>query len=466
MATTTADNIQIIGGVDTHQDLHTAAVVSHDGTVLGTESFSTTRAGYRAMLRWFRSHGELLRVGVESTGTYGAGITRHLALSGIPVLEVTGPDPASRRAKGKDDALDAISAAEAARTRRRVQVAKDRSGSVEALRVLRTTRKTAIKCRRAALQQLYNTIVAAPEEVRDQVRNLTRMQRLRTCAAWRPDTVGYRDPVVATKLSLKSLARRILDINDEIAELDRFIVPLVEELAPSLLELEGVGTENAGAVMVAVGDNPDRLRSEASFAMMCGVCPIPASSGKTQRHRLNRGGNRQANSALHMVVVCRMRTDERTRAYVARRTLEGLSKREIMRCLKRYVARDLPRTHRPIECLTNMRASRDRNTPRSTSATAAASPVCARRPDRSATATITRCARVSSRRWNASCWTGVGSGPTPRHAWPSSSSSRDGTIPAGGTRPSAICHLSTTKGASYPPLAQIHNRPRNRGNSS
>ena len=367
MATTTADKIQIIGGVDTHQDLHTAAVVSHDGTVLGTESFSTTRAGYRAMLRWFRSHGELLRVGVESTGTYGAGITRHLALSGIPVLEVTGPDPASRRAKGKDDALDAIAAAEAARTRRRVQVAKDRSGAVEALRVLRTTRKTAIKCRRAALQQLHNTIVAAPEEVRDQVRNLTRMQRLRTCAAWRPDTVGYRDPVVATKLALKYLARRILDLNDEIAELDRFIVPLVEELAPNLLELEGVGTENAGAIMVAVGDNPDRLRSEASFAMMCGVCPIPASSGKTQRHRLNRGGNRQANSALHMVVVCRMRIDQRTRAYVARRTLEGLSKPEIMRCLKRYVARprDLPRPQGPIECLTNMRASEGANMSRS-----------------------------------------------------------------------------------------------------
>ena len=263
-----------------------------------------------------------------ATGTYGAGITRHLALSGIPVLE--GPDPASRRAKGKDDTLDAIAAAEAARTRRRVQVAKDRSGAVEALRVLRTTRKTAIKCRRAALQQLHNTIVAAPEEVRDQVRNLTRMRRLRTCAAWRPDAVGYRDPVVATKLSLKYLARRILDLNDEIAELDRFIVPLVEELAPSLLELEGVGTENAGAVMVAVGDNPDRLRSEASFAMMCGVCPIPASSGKTQRHRLNRGGNRQANSALHMVAVCRMRTDQRTRAYVAREPRK-LSKREIMR---------------------------------------------------------------------------------------------------------------------------------------
>ena len=343
MATTTADSTEIIGGVDTHQDLHTAAIVDLDGAVLGTESFSTTRAGYRAMLRWFRSHGELLRVGVESTGSYGAGITRHLALAGVPVLEVTGPDPASRRAKGKDDALDAVAAAEAARTRRRVQVAKDRSGAVEALRVLRTTRRTAMKCRRATLQQLHNTIVAAPEEVRDQVRNLTRMQRLRTCAALRPDAVGYRDPVVATKLALKSLARRVLDLHDEIAELDRFIVPLVEELAPNLLELEGVGTENAGAMLVAVGENPDRLRSEASFAMMCGVCPIPASSGKTQRHRLNRGGDRQANSALHMVVVCRMRTDERTRVYVARRTLEGLSKREVMRCLKRYVAREIYR---------------------------------------------------------------------------------------------------------------------------
>ena len=341
MATTTADNIQIIGGVDTHQDLHTAAVVSHDGTVLGTESFSTTRAGYRAMLRWFRSHGELLRVGVESTGTYGAGITRHLALSGIPVLEVTGPDPASRRAKGKDDALDAISAAEAARTRRRVQVAKDRSGRWKPCGCCE--RRERRQSSAAARPCSNSTTPSLPHRRKCVTRSatLTRMQRLRTCAAWRPDTVGYR--VVATKLSLKSLARRILDINDEIAELDRFIVPLVEELAPSLLELEGVGTENAGAVMVAVGDNPDRLRSEASFAMMCGVCPIPASSGKTQRHRLNRGGNRQANSALHMVVVCRMRTDERTRAYVARRTLEGLSKREIMRCLKRYVAREIYR---------------------------------------------------------------------------------------------------------------------------
>ena len=317
MASTPAEDTGIIGGVDTHQDLHTAAIVTLGGAVLGTESFSTTRAGYRAMLAWFRSHGELLRVGVESTGSYGAGIARHLALSGVPVLEVTGPDPAARRARGKDDALDAVAAAEAARTGCRVQVAKDRGGAV---RVLRTTRKTAVKCRRAALQQLHNTIVAAPDEVRDRVRNLTRMRRLRICAAWRPDAAEYRDPAVATKLSLKSLAHRILDLNDEIAELDRFIAPLVEELAPDLLKLEGVGTASAGELLV------DRLRSEASRDA---VRRLPAARLEPRRHRLNRGGNRQANSALHMIVVCRMRTDQRTRTYVERRTAEGLSKREV-----------------------------------------------------------------------------------------------------------------------------------------
>ena len=341
MSIAATDSPNVIGGIDTHQDLHTAAVVSVDGALLGSESFSTTRAGYRAMLRWFRSHGELVRVGVEATGTYGAGITRHLALAGIPVLEVTGPDRSLRRSKGKDDTLDAIAAAQAALTGQRVQVAKDRSGAVEALRVLRTTRKTAIKCRRAALQQLHNTIVASPDEVRDQLRNLTRMRLLRMCAVWRPDMLGYRDPVIATKIAIKSLARRALDINDEVADLDRLIVPLVEELGPNLTQLEGVGTNSAGEFIVTAGENPDRIRSESSFAMLCGACPIPASSGKTQRHRLNRGGNRQANSALHIVVLSRMRIDPRTKKYVERRLDEGRTKREIMRCLKRYVAREI-----------------------------------------------------------------------------------------------------------------------------
>jgi transposase len=168
-------------------------------------------------------------------------------------------------------------------------------------------------------------------------------QLLRTCAAWRPDRLAYRDPAIATKIACKSLATRLLELDDEIAELNDLIEPLVTELAPGLLKLDGVGIHNAGELLVAAGDNPERLHSEAGFAMLCGTSPIPASSGKTQRHRLNRGGNRQANSALHMIVVCRMRTDQRTRDYVARRLAEGKSKREIIRCLKRYVAREIYR---------------------------------------------------------------------------------------------------------------------------
>jgi transposase len=331
----------VIGGIDTHQDLHTAAVVDAAGEVLATQAFATTRAGHRAMLAWYRSYGDLARVGVEATGTHGAGIARHLACAGVPVLEVTGPDRAARRGAGKDDVLDAISAARAALTGQRVQVAKDRSGTIEALRVLRTTRKTAVRCRRATLQQLHNTIVAAPDELREQLRHLTRMRRLRTCAGWRPDAIAYRDPVVATKIALRSLARRILELSDEIADLDRLIAPLVAELAPGLLALPGVGVHNAGELLVTAGQNPERLRSEAGFAMLCGACPIPASSGKTTCHRLNRGGDRQANSALHMIVVYRMRRDARTKAYIERRSAEGLGKREIMRCLKRYVAREV-----------------------------------------------------------------------------------------------------------------------------
>jgi len=147
--------------------------------------------------------------------------------------------------------------------------------------------------------------------------------------------------VTATKIAIKSLARRVFDLNDEVADLDRLIEPLVEEIGSNLTQLEGVGTDSAGEFIVAAGENPDRLRSESSFAMLCGACPIPASSGKTQRHRLNRGGNRQANSALHIVVLSRMRTDPRTKKYVERRITEGRTKREIMRCLKRYVAREI-----------------------------------------------------------------------------------------------------------------------------
>jgi transposase len=331
---------KVIGGIDTHKDLHFAAVVDVTGEVLGERAFATTRQGYRSLIKWMAGFGRVGKVGVEQTGSYGAGVVRHLGLAGIPVLEVTGPDKGERRARGKDDALDAVAAAQAALTGKRISVAKRRDGRIEALRVLRTTRQTAIKARRAALQQLRNTIIAAPDEVRDQLRRRSRMQLIRGLAASRPNTIAFRDPDVATRIALRSFARRILELTDEIAELDELIGPLVAELAPRMLERVGFGVQVVGQLLVTAGDNPDRLASEAAWAMLCGSAPLPASSGQTQRHRLNRGGDRAANSALHMAAICRLRLDPRTKAYAARRKADGLSKRETLRCLKRYIARE------------------------------------------------------------------------------------------------------------------------------
>ena len=341
----------VVGGIDTHRDLHMAAVVEGDGAVLGTEAFSTTRAGYRALLRWMRSFGDLRRVGIEGTGSYGAGVTRHLSEADVEVLEVDRPDRTDRRRRGKSDTFDAIAAAQAALAGKRTSIPKSRDGMVESLRVLKLTRATAIRARTKALQLLRHHIVSAPEELRDQVRNLTRMQLIRTCAAWRPDTVGYRDPVVATRISLKSLARRILELNDEIADLDALIEPLVRELAPQLVAVSCIGIETAGQLLVTFGDNPARISSEPAFAMLCGVPPLPASSGMTQRHRLNRGGDRQANRALHMIAISRMRVDPRTKDYVTKKTAEGHSKLEIIRCMKRLIAREVYYLVRPAAAL-------------------------------------------------------------------------------------------------------------------
>lgn len=330
----------VIGGVDTHKELHVAAVIDAAENVLGTRSFSTTRAGYRALLTWMGEFGVVARVGIEGTGSYGAGLTRHLAKAGITILEVDRPDRSDRRRKGKDDNLDAINAARAALHGRRSTIPKSKAGAVEALRVLRVTRAHAVRERRSALQLLRMSIVSAPDEVRDQVRNLTRMQLIRTLAAWRPDVSNATDPVTAYRVALKSLARRYLELSDEIADLDELINPIVEALAPQLLAQIGIGIEVAGQLLVTAGDNPERMKSEAAFAMLCGVAPLPASSGMTQRHRLNRGGDRQANRALHLAVISRIRLDPKTQAYVAKKTTEGHSKLEIIRCLKRYLARE------------------------------------------------------------------------------------------------------------------------------
>jgi len=288
-----------------------------------------------------RSLGDVQRVGVESTGSYGAGLLRFLQQAGIAVLEVTTPDRQDRRRRGKNDDFDARNAAHAAFAGIRTVTPKRRDGMIEALRVLSACRKTAVAARRIALQMIQNTIVCAPEGWREMLRRMTRMQLVRTLAAWRPDLTAYRDVEAAYRISLKSLARRYLELHDEIADLDAMIAAIVDELAPNLVARNSIGYVGAAQLLLTAGDNPQRLRSEAGFAALCGVSPVPASSGKTARHRLNRGGDRGANSALHIIAIGRLRTDARTQAYVAKRIGEGHSKLEAIRCLKRYIAREV-----------------------------------------------------------------------------------------------------------------------------
>lgn len=333
--------IEVAGGVDTHLDTHTAAVVDTTGRPLADRQFPATAAGYRQLLAWLRTFGALLVVGVEGTGVYGAGLARYLQAEGVAMVEVDRPDRKARRFAGKSDPLDAQAAARAALAGVRTGVPKNRDGLVEALRNLRVARRSAVDQRADAVRRIKALLVTAPDPVRDKLRGLVDARLLTTCAALRPDTTRIDDPTQAVKVALRSLARRHAALTEEIAELDALIEPLVKEINPGLLELNGVGPDVAGQLLVTAGQNTDRLHSEAAFAMLCGVAPIPASSGKTHRHRLNRGGDRHANAALYRIVLCRMRWDPRTRAYVQRRTAEGLSKKDIIRCLKRLIAREI-----------------------------------------------------------------------------------------------------------------------------
>jgi len=260
------------------------------------------------------------------------GLLRHLQAAGVAVLEVTAPDKPDRRRRGKNDDLDAEAAAHAAFAGKRTVTPKSRDGMIEALRVLKACRKTAVAARRVALQMIHNTIVCAPDELRDTLRKMTRMQLVRTLAAWRPDLTDYRNTLSAYRIVLKSLARRYLELHDEIADLDDMIGAIVDELAPDLVARAAIGHGSAAQLLLTAGDNQERLGSEASFAALCGVSPIPASSGKMTRHRLNRGGDRAANSALHIIAIGRLRTDERTKTYVAKRIADGHSKLEAIRC--------------------------------------------------------------------------------------------------------------------------------------
>jgi len=332
---------RVTGGVDTHDDVHVAAVCDTvTGHTLATASFPTTTAGYADLLMWMNEHGTVDKVGVESTGSWGVGLTRHLAAAGVEVIEVDRPDRKARRLDGKTDTIDAVAAAHAVIAGRATGVPKSRDGSVEAIRQLEIVYHAASKDRTRAINQFKAIIVSSPAGLRHRLRDglslRNQLARARRFPDNHPDLVERQ-----TRFALRELARRIEFCDTHCARLETRINELVVAHSPALIGLSGVGPHCAAQILAAAGDNPNRVRSEAAFAKLCGACPMPASSGKTNRHRLNRGGDRRANNALFTIVLNRMQRDPRTRAYVQRRTTEGMSKKEIIRCLKRFVAREI-----------------------------------------------------------------------------------------------------------------------------
>jgi transposase len=325
----------VIAGVDTHADTHHAAIIDANGKRLGDMQFPTTRAGYAALLGFLVSFGTVTRVGIEGTGSYGAGLSRHLRTAGLEVIEVIRPNRQVRRMSGKSDPIDAFAAAVTALAESRHSLPKSADGPVEAIRYLLVTRRSAVKARTAAQVQIKSLLVTAPEELRQRFRGTTDKALIEGLARVRPNRT---DAIAA---ALKSLARRHQQLSAEIADLVSMLTPLVAQTSPALAAANGIGTITAAQLLVTAGDNPERLRSEAAFAALCGVSPIPASSGKTTRHRLNRGGDRQANAALHRIALVRMAHEQRTRNYVAKKRAEGRSNKEILRCLKRAIARDV-----------------------------------------------------------------------------------------------------------------------------
>jgi transposase len=328
---------EVFGGVDTHADVHHAAVVDSLGRRLAHREFPTDPEGYRGLRCWLASHGNVGVVGVEGTGCYGAQLARVLAAAGLVVIEVDRPDRAVRRKNGKSDPEDAYAAAVAVASGRAAGLPKSRDGLVESIRVLRVERRSAIKAKTQAINQIRGILVAGPAQLRKQARGLSRTELIDFCARLRPGS-DLTDPAAATKQSLRRLARRWIGLNKELNQLEVDLAPLVAAAAPTLLRLSGVGPDVAGQLLVSAGDNPERLRSEAAFAKLTGTAPLPVSSGRTDRHRLNRGGDRQANKALHTVAINRWQHHRPTQAYVARRTGQGLTNKEILRCLKRSIA--------------------------------------------------------------------------------------------------------------------------------
>jgi transposase len=341
MAMTTVERTRpVTGGVDTHLDLNVAAALDPIGGLLGVAEFPTTKVGHARLADWLAGFGPVGRVGVEGTGSYGAGLARFLRAVGIDVVEVDRPNRQARRRAGKSDPADAIEAARAALSGRAQGAGKTRDGNVEAIRALVVAKRSARSSKIQALNQIRHLGFTASEELRERFARISRQHLGEVAAGLRP-RAGSDSVSFATKTALGILGRRVGVLDGERARIDTLLAELVADTAPSLLGLHGVGTDTAATLLVAAGDNPDRLRSEPAWAHLCGVAPIQASSGKVTRYRLNRGGDRQANAALYGIVITRLSSDPRTRAYMERRLKEGRSKREVIRILKRYVAREV-----------------------------------------------------------------------------------------------------------------------------
>src|SRR5215216_4830738 len=334
--------VSVTLGVDTHKDAHVAVALDGLGRHLGGLSVPATTAGYKRLLGWARGFGTIEHAGVEGTGSFGAGLARFLQAEGIEVFEVIRPRRRDQYRSGKSDPIDAEAAARAVLAGTVTDRPKGTNGEVEMIRALRAARRSAVKARAQAANQLKAMLITAPEGLKSELRALSTAKLVTKVSRFRPGT-NPSDVEAATKFALRSVARRYQRLSEEISELDEQLDRLVTEAAPELVAVEGVGTDTAASLLIAAGDNPERLENEAAFAHLCGAAPIPASSGKTVRHRLNRHGNRDANMALYVIAVCRMNRDERTRSYVAKRTAEGKSKKEIIRCLKRYIAREIYR---------------------------------------------------------------------------------------------------------------------------
>ena len=342
-----------IVGVDTHKHIHVAVAIDTCGIHLGDQSFAADSGGYQALLTWAETHGRIQAFGIEGTGGYGVGLARAVRRAGPRVVEVNRADRRLRRVAGKSDRIDAEAAARSVLAGQATATPKTADGAVEMIRQLKVARDTAVQARTAAMNTLKPISVNAPSVVREPLHGLTAPRLLARCAALRPGRLDT--PTASAKYTLRALARRWFALAEEIATHDRHLARLTTETSPTLRAGFGVGAHSAAEFLIVFGDNPERIRSEAAFAKLCGACPIPASSGRTTgRHRLYRGGHRQANAALYRSVIVRMRYHQPTADDVVRRTADGRTKREIIRCLKRFLAREIYQ-----RVMTDFRARRD-----------------------------------------------------------------------------------------------------------